>query len=290
MNAMSLKSNIVGFTKSHYAILALIFLLCGSIHRLNEYVWSLSDYSQGPVVLFILCYLFFAKAKEMDGYATNSTPLASVFFWALLGLGIISYIIGRSQFINFLEIFSFCLLIPAVVGLVYGEKNLKKLWFPIFFTIFLIPLPSFFVASITMPIKIAVSSVTADILSFLDYPVAQSGVILQIGQYKLFVADACAGMNTLFTLEGLGLFYLNMVKRDSLARNILLTILIIPISFLANVFRVLAISLITYYFGDEMGQGFLHGFAGIFMFMVALLLIISIDAFFEKFLDKKKSH
>lgn len=290
MNSMFLRSSVVGFTKSHYAILALIFLLCGSILRLNEYVWSLSDYSQGPVVLFILCYLFFAKAKEMQGYATESSRVLSVFFWTLLGIGIICYIIGRSQFINFLEIFSFCLLIPAVVGLVYGKNNLKKLWFPIFFTIFLIPLPSFFVASITMPIKIAVSSVTAEILSLLDYPVAQSGVILQIGQYKLFVADACAGMNTLFTLEGLGLFYLNMVKRDSLARNILLTILIIPISFLANVFRVLAISLITYYFGDEMGQGFLHGFAGIFMFMVALILIISIDAFFEKFLDKKKSH
>lgn len=283
-----LKEKLYAFVKTHYALLTLAFLFVGSIYRLNEYVWSLSDYSQGPVVLLIFGYLFFVKWREITKENLKITDSASLLFWMLLIGGLFLYIIGRSQYINFVEILSYCFLIPAVVGLVYGTNNLKKLWFPIFFTIFLIPLPSFFVASVTMPIKIAVSTVTLELLSLLDLPVAQSGVILQVGQYKLFVADACAGMNTLFTLEGLGLFYLNIVKSDSLFRNVALTILIIPISFLANVFRVLAIALITYYFGDEVGQGFLHGFAGIFMFMVALLVIISIDTFFEKLSDKKK--
>lgn len=283
-----LKEKLYAFVKTHYALLTLAFLFSGSIYRLNEYVWSLSDYNQGPVVLLIFVYLFFVKWREITEEDVEATHSESLLFGILLIIGIFFYIIGRSQFINFVEVLSYCFLLPGIVGFVYGIKNLKKLWFPIFFTIFLIPLPSFFVASVTMPIKIAVSTVTLELLSLLDLPVAQSGVILQVGQYKLFVADACAGMNTLFTLEGLGLFYLNIVKSDSLFRNIALTILIIPISFLANVFRVLAIALITYYFGDEVGQGFLHGFAGIFMFMVALLAIISIDAFFEKLSDKKK--
>jgi len=283
-----LKEKLYAFVKTHYALLTLAFLFSGSIYRLNEYVWSLSDYNQGPVVLLIFVYLFFVKWREITEEDVEVTHSESLLFGILLIIGIFFYIIGRSQFINFVEVLSYCFLLPGIVGFVYGIKNLKKLWFPIFFTIFLIPLPSFFVASVTMPIKIAVSTVTLELLSLLDLPVAQSGVILQVGQYKLFVADACAGMNTLFTLEGLGLFYLNIVKSDSLFRNIALTILIIPISFLANVFRVLAIALITYYFGDEVGQGFLHGFAGIFMFMVALLAIISIDAFFEKLSDKKK--
>jgi exosortase B len=288
MSGVMFKEKGYAFVKTHYALLTLAFLFAGSIYRLNEYVWSLSDYSQGPIVLLIFGYLFFVKWREIAHERVDISNAVSLIYWMLLIVGIFFYIIGRSQFINFVEILSYCFLIPAVVGLVYGTRSLKKLWFPIFFTIFLIPLPSFFVASVTMPIKIAVSTVTLELLSLFDLPVAQSGVILQIGQYKLFVADACAGMNTLFTLEGLGLFYLNIVKSDSLFRNISLTILIIPISFLANVFRVLAIALITYYFGDEVGQGFLHGFAGIFMFTVALLAIISIDAFFEKLSDKKK--
>ena len=95
------------------------------------------------------------------------------------------------------------------------------------------------------------------------YPIARTGVILQIGQYKLLVADACAGLHTLFTLEALGLLYLNVIQHDSLFRNVTLAILIIPISFTANVIRVMILTVITYHFGDEAGQGFLHGFAGI---------------------------
>jgi exosortase/archaeosortase family protein len=54
--------------------------------------------------------------------------------------------------------------------------------------------------------------------------------------------------------------------------------LIVPISFTANCIRVIFLALLTYHFGDEVGQGFLHGFAGIVLFVVALLLIISIDS------------
>jgi transcriptional regulator EpsA len=115
----------------------------------------------------------------------------------------------------------------------------------------------------------------------LPYPIARTGVILQIGQYKLLVADACAGLHTLFTLEALGLLYLNLVRHDSLFRNVTLAILIVPISFTANVFRVIVLTLITYHFGDEAGQGFLHGFAGMVLFLSALLLIMGVDSLLQ---------
>jgi exosortase/archaeosortase family protein len=60
-----------------------------------------------------------------------------------------------------------------------------------------------------------------------------------------------------------------------------LAILIVPISFAANVIRVVTLSLITYHFGDEAGQGFLHGFAGMVLFLSALLLIMSFDYFLQ---------
>jgi exosortase B len=126
--------------------------------------------------------------------------------------------------------------------------------------------------------KMAVSYMAENILFSVGYPIARSGVILQIGQYKLLVADACAGLHTLFTLEALGLLYLNIVRHDALFRNVALAILIVPISFAANVIRVITLTLITYHFGDEAGQGFLHGFAGMVLFLSALLLIIGVDS------------
>ena len=102
-------------------------------------------------------------------------------------------------------------------------------------------------------------------------------MLFRSGQYQLLVADACAGLQTLLTLEALGLFYLNVVRHTSLLRNVALAILIIPISFAANVIRVITLTLITYYWGEAAGQGFLHGFAGMVLFMSALILILGVD-------------
>jgi exosortase/archaeosortase family protein len=90
-------------------------------------------------------------------------------------------------------------------------------------------------------------------------------------------------LHTLLTLEALGLLYLNIVRRDSFFRNVGLAVLIVPISFTANVIRVMTLSLITYHFGDAAGQGFLHGFAGMVLFLSALLLILSFDTMLHAF-------
>jgi exosortase/archaeosortase family protein len=63
----------------------------------------------------------------------------------------------------------------------------------------------------------------------------------------------------------------------SLKRNVALAILLIPIAFAANIVRVMILVLVTYHFGDEAGQGFVHGFAGMVLFMVALVLMLSTD-------------
>jgi len=131
---------------------------------------------------------------------------------------------------------------------------------------------------VTFPMKTAVSEVAEELLYGAGYPIARSGVILEIGQYRLLVADACAGLHALFSLEAMGLLYLNLVRHDSLARNVTLAILIVPISFAANVIRVITLALITYHFGDAAGQGFLHGFASIVLFLTALLLIVGVDS------------
>ena len=73
------------------------------------------------------------------------------------------------------------------------------------------------------------------------------------------------------------------MRRDSLFRNVGLAIMIVPISFAANVIRVMTLSLITYHFGDAAGQGFLHNFAGMVLFLSALLLIIAGDTILQKF-------
>ena len=239
-------------------------------------IWATDQQGHGPIVLGISCWLLYRKWPDM--LAASQGARRSPIGWPVLVFGLLLYILGRSQQIIMLEVGSVVWVLAGLLLLVHGSKAVKAQWFALFFMLFMIPLPGLVVDALTMPMKMAVSYVADTILFWAGYPIARSGVTLQIGPYMLLVADACAGLQTLFTLEAMGLLYLNLIRRDSLFRNLSLAILIIPISFIANIIRVMVLTLITYYFGDEAGQGFLHGFAGIVLFLTALLLIIGVDA------------
>jgi exosortase len=135
------------------------------------------------------------------------------------------------------------------------------------------------VQTVTMPLKMAVSWVAQTVLHAAGYPVARTGVIIAIEQYQLLVADACAGLTSMFTLEALGLMYMQL-RRFAVSRrhDIMLALLLIPIAFVANVVRVMTLVLVTYYFGDAVGQGFAHGFAGVVLFAAAAVLLMVTDS------------
>jgi exosortase B len=260
-------------------IAGLIVLYVPSLIDLFRGIWSSDEQKHGPIVLSIACWLAYRKWPDM-WKASEGQP-TSVWGWPIFIFGLLLYAIGRSQDILLFEIGSVVWLLAAILLLTRGSAALKAQWFALFFMLFMIPLPGAIVDTVTMPMKMAVSYVAEQVLYSVGYPIARSGVILQIGQYKLLVADACAGLHTLFTLEALGLLYLNIVRHDSLFRNVTLAILIVPISFTANVFRVMVLTLITYHFGDAAGQGFLHGFAGMVLFLTALLLIMGVDSLLQ---------
>jgi exosortase B len=261
-------------------IAGLIVLYLPSLVDLFRGVWSTDQQAHGPIVLGIACWLMYRKWPDMVR-ASEGQPGAPSIGWPIFIFGLVLYVLGRSQDILAFEVGSVVWLFAAILLLFRGGNALKAQWFPLFFMLFMIPLPSPIVDFLTMPMKMAVSYVAENILFWAGYPIARTGVILQIGQYKLLVADACAGLHTLFTLEALGLLYLNIIRHDSVVRNIALAILIVPISFTANVIRVMVLTLITYHFGDEAGQGFLHGFAGMVLFLSALLLIIGVDSLLQ---------
>ena len=293
-----------------------LFVLYGpTYYGLSTGIWGKEDQAHGPIVLAVVLFLAWRNRKYLEpnppypSQTISKQPLyqqegkapysvgqlqfsstfskSSVIGYFLIVLGLLSYVLGRSQDILMLDIGSQIPIFSGVLLVARGPQALKAMWFPLLFIIFMIPLPGFFLDAVTLPMKLAVSYVADSVLYFFNYPIARTGVVLQIGQYQLLVADACAGMHTLISLEALGLLYLNLVRHDSIFRNISLAILIVPISFTANVVRVMILVLVTYYYGDAAGQGFVHGFAGMVLFMVALILIMSTD-YFLQYLDRKR--
>jgi exosortase B len=265
----------------------LLVLYVPTFFDLATGLWSTESYAHGPIILILSLWLIARQWPVM--LQASAGKHGMVAGWSLCVFGLLLYIIGRSQGILMFEIGSFIVLLTALLIIERGGSALKAQWFPFFFMLFMIPLPGAIVDAVTLPMKMAVSYVTEHILFWVKYPIARNGVILQIGQYQLMVADACAGLQTLLTLEALGLFYLNVIRHTSAFRNVALAVLIVPISFTANVIRVITLTLITYYFGDAAGQGFLHGFAGMVLFLSALFLIIGVDSLLQFCIKLRRS-
>lgn len=248
-------------------------------------VWSTEEQSHGPVVLGVALWLLWSLRQAIA--AAPHKPAVWEGGLTLLA-GLVLYVIGRSQAVIQAEVLALILFIATALLWLRGRRALRIAWFPLFFLLFTIPLPGVLVQAITLPLKSAVSYVSAHILHWMGYPVGRTGVILMVGQYQLLVADACAGLTSMFTLEAFGLLYMHVMGYTSKLRNVLLGVLVIPCAFIANVVRVIVLVLVTYHLGNEAGQGFVHGFAGIVLFVVAFILLIGCDWVVGRWLARRK--
>ena len=262
-----------------------LFMCVPTYITLDKTIWNIVGQGHGPVMLALALWLAWQRLPIVTQLENERRILGG---GVVLGIALLSYILGRSQDMLFMEVGAQIFLFAGLLIFYKGYTALKRMWFPLFFLLFLVPLPAPVVDAVTAPLKASVSYVAEAIIYQLGYPIGRAGVTLSIGPYQLLVADACAGLNSIFALEAIGVFYMSIVNHKSQLRNVLLASLIIPISFVSNVVRVITLVLVTYYFGDEVGQGFVHNFAGILLFMFATLLTIATDAVLGLFFKNSK--
>lgn len=244
------------------------------IYGLFETIWQTEDQAHGPIILFLLAYLVWRKRAVFRNRAQPSSVLGSL----CLFLGLLFYAEGVSQAIFILQLASIPFVCGGVMLIKLGKQGFKSLAFPLFFSFFMIPLPGILVDATTGPLKLYISEIATNLLYVLGYPIGRSGVAIVIGPYHLLVADACSGLHSMFSLTALGILFLYLVNYKNPLRNALIIASILPIAFAANVVRVIVLILITFYYGDSAGQGFAHGFAGVLLFFVSLVLLFSVDS------------
>jgi exosortase B len=246
-----------------------------SYWRAAHGLWQVEEHSHLPMILMVSLWLLWRELPNTANIAVSSNPWQA---WTLLLIGLPLYVIGRVLGSSSLEFLAHLLVFVSIFFFTRGWGHVRSLWFPLLYLVFFIPLPATVVDLVTSPLKIEISSVVTSILAAAGYPIARSGVIISIGQYQLLVADACSGINSMLSLLALGTLFMYLMRRPSFVHNALMFLAIIPIAFMANIVRVIVLVLVTFYQGDEAGQGFLHGAAGIVVLLVALGMFFLLDA------------
>jgi exosortase B len=259
--------------------LGLMVLYVPTLHDLATMIWIRDDQFHGAIVLVVIVWLIWDRRQVLLSPPTETAPASGI---ALLMFGLLLYVLGRALGIL---IFQVAALIPVLAGTLLamrGWSALRALWLMLLFIVYLVPLPAYLQDSMTLPLSQMVAAIVDHILYAAGYPIAHQGVTLAVGQYQLRVADACAGLNSMFSLSAIGLLYLYLKRDQSWLRNALIVLSLLPIAFFANVARAVILVLVTYHFGDKAGQGFVHGFSGIVLFVFALMAVLLLDAILSR--------
>jgi exosortase len=240
--------------------------------------WSTEQGAHGPIVLATGIWLVHQLRHEIPPLLKRGN-LALAFL--LLVPCLLLYVVARITTTLELEGLGLYLSLIVIFYAYCGTAVMRLMWFPTFYFAFLFPPPDSLVATLTQPLKIAISRWAVALLDTCGMTIARKGVIIQVDQYDILVAAACAGLNSIISLSAIGLFYIYVRHNANWRYALVLMTAIIPAAVLANFVRVLLLILITDFLGDAWAQGPLHGLTGMVMFAVALLSIFGIDRLAE---------
>jgi exosortase B len=242
--------------------------------------WQTEQEGHGPLIIAAALWLVWQSREKL-----KSTPLspAPIVGWTALAFGLGLMFLARTQGVLTVEVFSAIPVIAGCVLLLAGRAVFRVLAFPILFLFFAVPMPDWLIDMATVPLKVFISDVVSQVLYAAGYPIAQNGVMIMIGSYQLMVKDACSGMNSIFALSAIGVFYVYAFRSETKIRGLLLLAGIIPITIVANFIRVLALVLTAYYGGIDAVEGTLHDLTGIGLFVVAVALMFLFDGLLSLF-------
>ena len=250
-------------------------------------IWQTEEQGHGALILAVMVWLFWGLRGRIAAVPAQPRPLAG---WLVFSLGLFIYVVGQVFQISILEFGSQPFVVAGILLLLKGTAATRVAWFALFYFIFMIPLPGIIVDAVTGPLKNWISAIVVEILYAVGYPITRNGVVLTIGQYQMLVADACSGLHSMYSLSALGTLFMYIMARTSRVHNAIMVASILPIAFVANMIRVIILVLITYHLGDEAGQGFLHGTAGMVLMLVALACFFALDALLDKALGRRVRH
>jgi exosortase B len=278
LTVYEIQTEIHSFARRH--ILSLLLASCFVAAYVPTYIkliqgpWRTEQEGHGPLIILAAAWMAWQCRDQLRKVSIAPAPLAG---WVFLVVGLVLMIVGRSQDVLMVEVLSQIPVIAGCILLMAGWQVLRILAVPLGFLAFSAPPPGWLLDAGTVPLKAFVSDLVTQVLYAAGYPIAQNGVMIMIGPYQLLVKDACAGMNSIYALSAIGVFYVYSISNGSRLRNAILLLSILPITIAANFLRVLALVLIAYHVGIDAVEGIYHDLTGFALFVVAFGLLMILD-------------
>lgn len=228
------------------------------------------EYSHGLLIPPITLFLIWQQKDRLERIPFRGS------WWGvalvLLGSGLL--VLGQLATIFAVVQYAYLVTLFGLVLAFTGPAAFRLLFVPLLLLIFMIPLPEFVLANLSTKLQLLSSQIGVWFIRLFDISVFLEGNVIDLGGYKLQVAEACSGLRYLFPLMTLGFLMAYFYKGAPWKRAVLF-LSSIPITVLMNSFRVGVIAVTVDRWGIEMAEGFLHEFQGWMVFMVSAVLLLA---------------
>ena len=231
------------------------------------------NYSHGFLVPVIAGYFLYLRLDDLKNRRAAPSGLGLVVVVSALVLLIVASL-GMEYFT--LRI-SLVVLIAGMVIYFFGTDVFKAVRLPIFYLLFMAPLPYIVYDALAFPLKLFVTRISVAFLKLIGIAVVREGNILTFPEITLEVADACSGMRSLISLLAISTAFAFLLPANGLKR-LFIILSAIPIAIACNAVRVIVTGILSQYWGKAAAEGFFHEFAGLAVFACGVAMLLFLGA------------
>ena len=165
----------------------------------------------------------------------------------------------------------------GVVLTVFGWRRGIRHQLPVLHLVFMLPLPQFLYWQLTIFLQGVSSQLGVWFVQQAGVSVFLEGNVIDLGVYKLQVAEACSGLRYLFPILSFSYLFA-ILYRGPIWHKAVLLLAAAPLTVFMNSFRIGVIGVLVNAYGIEHAEGFLHFFEGwvIFGACIAILFAMAV--------------
>lgn len=233
--------------------------------------WITPEYSHGPLIPLISLYLFLRElrhAPAVDSAATVKRVPGIIVIMA----GLLISIFGNLVKIPDIVTYGFIVWVGGVVLTGFGWERGKKHQLPVLHLVFMLPLPQFVYWKLTIFLQLISSELGVWFIQLANVPVFLEGNVIDLGIYKLQVAEACSGLRYLFPILSFSYLFA-ILYRGPFWHKVVIFLLAAPLTVFMNSFRIGMIGVLVNSYGIGQAEGFLHFFEGWVIFGACILIL-----------------
>ena len=238
--------------------------------------WITPEYSHGPLIPLISLYLFLRELRQSPPI-DRSEPVNRIPGIIVIVIGLALGIFGNLVKIPDIVTYALIIWTGGVVLTGFGWKRGKKHQLPVLHLIFMLPLPQFIYWKLTIVLQLISSELGVWFIQLAGVPVFLEGNVIDLGVYKLQVAEACSGLRYLFPILSFSYLFA-ILYRGPFWHKVVMFLAAAPLTVFMNSFRIGMIGVLVNSYGIGHAEGFLHFFEGwvIFGACIALLFMMAV--------------